>query len=239
MDRLSASNLQDDFGKYKYVGLPLQPSIFAEILLLLFNGKRFKREQAIEAVRQYHQHHGGSLDHFSGPGVFKKAASYLKPQGLTNVNYGYWTLEHQNVAQQTNDHPSPSSTTERPTHTKTYTAHGNRTIGEGSATVYVYYFDAYKEKAQRNGKIYWPCRIGCPDTDSLSRFYEQSQPCFPEPPHIALTIKCDDASTLETTIHGMLKLQGRQLTDTPGTEWFNTNPEDIASFCAAIFQNHI
>ncbi|PWG64445.1 GIY-YIG nuclease family protein [Bifidobacterium callitrichidarum] len=239
MDKLSSSNLYTEAGEYRYIDVPLQPSIFAEILLLLFNGKRFKREQAIEEVRQYHQEHGGSLDHFSGPGVFKKAASYLKGQGLTNVNYGYWTLDNQESLTQPESIPAFSNTENSATDTDTSMTLADQVIGQGNAAVYLYYFDAYREKAARAGKTYWPCKIGRTDTDPLSRIYGQSRTCFPEAPHVALVIKTDDSSTLETTIHGILKLQGRQLPDAPGSEWFNTNPESVTTICTHIFEDHI
>lgn len=239
MNTPTNTDLHTESGEYKYAGIPLQPSIFAEILVHLFNGKRFKREQAIEAVRLYHQEHGGSLDHFSGPGVFKKAASYLKGQGLTNIKYGYWILENQHDAprQDTISEPPIFKNSSSPTDTSTGQAdQADEVIGQGDAAVYVYYFDAYQEKALHNGKTYWPCKIGRTDIDPLSRIYGQSRTCFPEAPHIALIIKTDDSSTLETTLHCILKSNDRQLADAPGAEWFNTNPEEIKALYDILCQ---
>ncbi len=45
--------------KYKYSGVDLTPEIFAELLLTLFEGKLFGREECIDAVKMYHVEHDG------------------------------------------------------------------------------------------------------------------------------------------------------------------------------------
>ena len=34
-------------------------------------------------------------------------------------------------------------------------------------------------------------------------------------------------SLLETMIHSILTIRGKHIKDSPGTEWFDTNPDDI------------
>ncbi|MCH3923262.1 hypothetical protein [Limosilactobacillus sp.] len=46
---------------YKFSGLELTPAIFRELLLQLFDGKQFSRQDAIAKVKKYHFDHGGLL----------------------------------------------------------------------------------------------------------------------------------------------------------------------------------
>ena len=47
--------------EYKYAGIELTPNVFAELLILLFDGKQFKRTTAIEVITKYHHDGGGIL----------------------------------------------------------------------------------------------------------------------------------------------------------------------------------
>ena len=47
--------------EYNYAGVELTPNLFAELLILLFDGKQFKRTTAIEMVTKYHEDSGGIL----------------------------------------------------------------------------------------------------------------------------------------------------------------------------------
>lgn len=223
-----------DKGEYKYVGMPLQPSIFAEILLHRFDGKQFKREQAIDDVVKFHEMHGGNPVSNNAASIFKKASSYLKDYGLENVNYGYWKLSYQTPHSETeiitSDDPSDSS----PLSERKIESYANKIIGTGEASVYLYYFDTYKKIANLLGHDTWPCKIGRTDKDPLTRVISQSQTVFPEMPHIALIIRCDDSSTLESAIHGILKIRNQWIQKAPGTEWFETNPQQVTEIYSTI-----
>ena len=45
--------------EYKYQGLELTPGIFRELLIDLFDGKQFTRQDAVNIVTRYHADHGG------------------------------------------------------------------------------------------------------------------------------------------------------------------------------------
>ena len=60
--------------EYKYAGVELTPNIFAELLILLYDGKQFKRTTAIEVITQYHHDGGGGLGKKEYVSVFKKLA---------------------------------------------------------------------------------------------------------------------------------------------------------------------
>ena len=103
----------------------------------------------------------------------------------------------------------------------------DESLGTGSNAVYVYYYDVYKELAENKGNAEWPCKIGRTDRDPIQRVIGQAGTCYPELPHIALIIYCDDSSALETALHSILKFQNKWLKNAPGTEWFSTSPREI------------
>ena len=63
--------------EYKYAGVELTPNIFSELLILLFDGKQFKRTTAIEVVTKRHYDGGGILSKKEYVSVFKKACQNL------------------------------------------------------------------------------------------------------------------------------------------------------------------
>ncbi|MCH3923261.1 GIY-YIG nuclease family protein [Limosilactobacillus sp.] len=93
--------------------------------------------------------------------------------------------------------------------------------------VYLYYYDKYKELAELKGQHVWECKIGRTETDPISRVLGQAGTCYPELPHIALILNCDNSSLMEKALHSILKVKGRWLSDSPGKEWFITSPEEV------------
>ena len=81
--------------EYKYAGIELTPNVFAELLILLFDGKQFKRATAIEVITEYHHNGGGLLGKKEYISVFKKACLKLSSNGLTNIGYGSWRLNYE------------------------------------------------------------------------------------------------------------------------------------------------
>ena len=76
-------------------GLELVPSLFANILIELFDGKIFKRQEAILAAKEYYIKTGGFLENDRDlTAVFKAATRLLKNKGLTNQGYGTWKLNY-------------------------------------------------------------------------------------------------------------------------------------------------
>ena len=95
---------------YKYYGLELTPTIFSELLIQMFDGKQFSRQDAVDTIAKYHAENGGLLN----------KPSYLK------------------------------------------------------------------------GRNQWECKIGRTEVDPLSRIFSQAGTCYPELPHVALIMYCDD-----------------------------------------------
>ncbi len=203
--------------EYKYTGVELTPTIFCELMILLFDGKQFQRQTVIDTIVDYHKEHGGELQKNEYISVFKKACQILKQNGLYNVGYGNWRLNYKvkevEIITQSND--------------KTVHYTSDKVIGCGENAVYVYYYDVYKKMADLEKADFWECKIGRTDKDPLQRVLGQAGTCYPELPHIALIIRCEDSSLLESTIHNILKMRKRWISTAPGVEWFLTSPTEI------------
>lgn len=107
-------------------------------------------------------------------------------------------------------------------------------IGIGEESVYLYYYPAYKNLAEQDGKKVWACKIGKTKNEVDSRIEKQCRTALPEEPEVGLIIKCDDASVLEKTLHRILRLEGKCLEQAPGNEWFLTSPDEVES----IYKTH-
>lgn len=199
---------------YKYSDLELTPAIFKELLIEKFDGKQFKRADAIKIVTEYHLNNGELCEKNEYIGTFKRATKMLQEKGITNCGYGTWKLNY------------------KETETKVYTIKKNvkkikadEEYGEGNYAVYVYYYDAYKELANLKGDRCFPCKIGRTDREPLQRIISQTGTCYPEKPHIAVLFYCENSYNLESSFHSILKARNKWIENAPGVEWFNTNVE--------------
>ena len=214
---------------YKYEGIELSPSVFADLLITLFAGKQFKRKDAISEVVKYHSSNGGMLNKNEYVSVFKKAVQRLKEYGIQNRGYGIWLLPSEDNTPITiidsNDDKADAGICSI-----------EKTIGIGDESVYVYYYNNYKEKQLLTGETRFPCKIGRTKDMPLNRIFSQCGTNMPEYPRIALVIKCDNSQLLENAMHSILKVKNRQIDLSPGKEWFMTNPEEIESFYRCVFE---
>ena len=214
--------------EYKYQGLELTPGIFWELLIDLFDGKQFTRQDAVNIVTRYHTDHGGILQKPTYIPTFKKTSLLMRNEGLVKAGYGVWRLNYKK--NQIEIMPAAKKDI-----IPAYTA--DKEIGSGKKSIYVYYYDNYKELASlKNSKI-WECKVGRTDVDPISRVVGQAGTCYPEMPHIALVIYCDDSNLLEKAIHDVLRLRNRCLIDSPGKEWFLTSPEEVEEIYNSIIQD--
>ena len=201
-----------------YTGLKLTPNIFKEILVELFDGKQFDRQDAINAVKKFFVEHGGVLENKDYVAVFKKAAAKLKECGMANNRgYGIWAISYN---EETVEIVAPAQNVQ-----ETYTA--DKELGDGQCAVYVYYYDAYRKLAEMQNSDVWECKVGRTDRDPIQRVFSQAGTCYPELPHLALIIRCENSATLESVLHSILRYKNRWLEDAPGSEWFLTSPEEV------------
>ena len=101
------------------------------------------------------------------------------------------------------------------------------TIGEGSGSVYLYYYPSNRDIANRDGTSIWRCNIGFTNGDPYKRIEDQTKGTgIAEKPIIGLIIKTDKAQADEALIHTILKRRSRHIMDAGGKEWFMTSPSE-------------
>lgn len=214
---------------YEFCGVPLTPVIFGKLLIQLFDGKRFERQAAISEVVAYHRENGGIVKKGRNPiDTFKKATLDLRKKdiGFINKGYGVWELHYHEP--ELVEVVTDSSEVEEVMYSV------DEILGTGPNAVYVYYYDVYCEFARIKGEVVWPCKIGRTDCDPIQRIIGQAGTCYPELPHVALIIYCDDSNALETAFHNIMKVKGRWMADAPGKEWFMTSPDELKAIYTSV-----
>src|SRR5690625_2118358 len=121
--------------------------------------------------------------------------------------------------------------------TKDDTPSPNSIYGCGDSAVYLYYYETYKKLSLLQNGQTWPCKIGKTDRNPFIRILSQISTALPELRTTEFIIETDKASLLEKTLHSILKLKGKQIEDSPGTEWFDTNPDEIIKLIKYIDEN--
>lgn len=211
---------------YKYKGVNLTPKIFAELLIKFFDGKQFDRSTAISVISKYHKENGGIVKNQHGlASTFKTVKSKRIKDGLENISTGIWRL---NIKKKNTNIIESEKTAKTPDYKV------DKEIGEGNESVYLYYYDTYKELAELKGNYLWECKIGRTDIEPIQRVIGQAGTCFPEYPHIALVIHCEDSHKLEDVLHSIMKYQKKHVESAPGKEWFITSPEEIENLYITI-----
>lgn len=109
--------------------------------------------------------------------------------------------------------------------------------GKGENAVYLYYYECYRELAELKSEDIWPCKIGRTDRDPLVRILSQTSTALPEQPTVSFIIKTEDSLQLEKLIHSYLLLKNRKVQNSPGTEWFFTNSNEILSLLDFLNKN--
>lgn len=216
-----------------FQGLPLTPAIARRLILEVFGGKTSHRQDIVDRIVQLHRARGGDADASSNPtATIKKALQHLKEAGLaSNPQQGYWNVtgesnEEIDIESSTDSELEDSSAKEDEVAESASNASAERVFGTGSDSVYLYYYPTYREVAESKGNTVWPCKIGMSERDPLLRILSQGATAMPEAPKIGLIIKTDQAFTMEKALHYILALKGKRV-ESPGTEWFLTNPAEV------------
>ncbi len=103
-------------------------------------------------------------------------------------------------------------------------------IGDGCSYVYAYYFPEYRKK----GEVDFPIKIGR-SIEYRGRIETQSRATgMPEEPEVAVVWRTDKPVAAERLLHEYLKFRGKHKTDSPGTEWFQTSPDEIRQIIESI-----
>jgi hypothetical protein len=211
--------------EYKYAAQPLTPAIAAELIQELFAGHIEVRQRIVDSVLDIHRERGGleprAVDHAR---MVKKALCSLERLRLaTNPSYAQWKIAAANgqaaPREREEDVVLPPPPVRPPP--------AEVVSGEGEESVYLYYFESYRRLALLDGKAHFQCKIGRSEKDPYIRVVSQVSTALPEHPKIARLFRTSDGLALEAAIHAILSVRGREVKDSPGSEWFLTSPEEV------------
>jgi hypothetical protein len=210
---------------YKYRGLPLTPNVISELARELLKSPMFRRSELIGVVEQYHSENGGAAA-YSLTSATKKALRNLVDAGLLEPTgaYGYWRwITPPEVRVEENGTTSVADETE-----ELDLADDTVVEGTGSGSVYVYYFPSYKLLAEFRRDERWPVKVGMTALgDAKIRISDQQGTAMPEQPAVAYVRRSNTPLKLERLVHAVLFYRGLQLDNAPGSEWFNSTPEEV------------
>ena len=213
---------------YKYAGIPLTPNVIADLAKSLMRNPMFRRQELIETVRDYHEANGGGATDSNLVGSVKKALSVLTRDGLLEQTgaYGLWrwvvSPEPEALPDLGLDVDEDADDLEMTDQTMVE--------GEGSGSVYVYYFPSYKALADLRHEDRWPVKIGMSAVSNARiRISSQQGTAMPEEPVVAYVRKTDTPHRLERCIQSILFYREQQIEDAPGNEWFRSTPHEVKS----------
>jgi hypothetical protein len=212
-------------GVYAYRDQPLTPSMMERLVLATFAGQLQRREVIASTILGIHLSLGGAAPQAEDlPRSLKKSLAQLRKKGLAeNPSFGYWRIglcDSESDNNQTEvgvpvpPDPQPDITIDC-------------ILGEGTSAIYLYYFSTYRTQAEEHGENIWACKIGRTDRDPLLRVLAQTSTALPERPIIAFLIRTPYPLAWEAALHGVLTLRGRRIETAPGSEWFNTSPNEV------------
>ena len=213
--------MTDEASNYEWKNAVLLPSIGAALALELFDGQTLKRKQIHDQILEHHLANGGKPPNQGEVPLVKGIIGQLKLSGsIEQLYYGTYLI---GGIEGVEDEEADFETLEvEPVYTI------ERTLGEGSETVYAYYYPSYRELAELRNEPGWPIKIGRTSSDLESRITSQvATTGVPEVPTIALVFHTDHSRWLEQYLHGALGLRRKHLVEAGGQEWFLTSPNEI------------
>ncbi len=220
---------------YQYRGIALTPKIIEKLIVELFPSQLVTRQEIISAVLKRHLEQGGEKPNSQIVASTKKALQNLTKLGMvTNPSVGYWKISGANVLEDNKENDTKikeitiveeSELKEKP----------EFTFGQGPYSVYLYYFKTYKDLAEKEGDLVWPCKIGKTNVDPVSRIINQVGTGLPEIPKIGLLIYTIFPNEVEKCLHAILTIRGKKIDSSPGNEWFSTSPSEVYEIAKIIF----
>ena len=200
-------------------GKSLTGTVAEPLILELFDGRTDVATKVIrEEVTELHLSRGGLPE--TSPTAFPITTGLerLKKQGkANNPKRGFWNIDSTGI--------------EADIAGKDKLKKGVLTVGEGSSTVYLYYFLTYRSYAESKKEKYYPCKIGRTNAkDPVAYIINQVGTTLPEKPIPGFLMKTNDPVGLEKRIHRALDNVDLRMKDAPGEEWFFTNTEQVKEF---------
>ena len=123
-------------------------------------------------------------------------------------------------------------------HDWAYSSEDRQEFGVGKNQVYLFYNPRDKHEAESKQKDVWACNIGMTTRPVEERIKEQTDQ-WTVKPVIALIFRYvhnDECQEIESRIHDILKIFGRQRNDLKGREWFDTSPDQVVYICEFIYK---
>lgn len=99
-------------------------------------------------------------------------------------------------------------------------------VGEGSQCVYAWYLPTYREMASIKNEKTYPMKVGRSRNLAIERIAE-SIGYTPETFALGFMILTDSPEDWEKLLHSLLNLKNRHIDKAHGTEWYQTNPEEL------------
>lgn len=209
--------------KYSYVGRPLTPAIITHLAPALVTDSVFKRMELIAVVENYHVSRGG-LESRSDPAMqVKKSLLWMADRGMIEAVDLRGTWRWVQVPKQGRTlAPIPVRRAEA-------------ADGGGEGSLYAYYFPTYRVLAETHGQSVWPIKIGMTSAHSPDLRIAQQCVTMPEGPVLAYSRSTKTPRRLERAVHSILFHRGRWLEDALGSEWYSSNPREIAEIVHFIY----
>jgi hypothetical protein len=225
---------------YAWSGIPATPAIVEALILERFNGQLVERRVVVNEVLRLHIARGG-LQSKAGQvtSAVKKALAMMRAKGLANnPSVGYWRIGSPDAIVETHplvvddfESPPPAIVSAGESLEET---DAEIVLGQGNQAVYLYYLPTFRLRASDQGEQRWPCKIGQTDSDPLRRILAQAGTALPEFPVLALVIRCSSSALMERALHAILTIRGFRVHSSPGSEWFLTNPEEVARLAKLV-----
>lgn len=112
-------------------------------------------------------------------------------------------------------------------------------FGRGREWVYAYTFPVQEQLAHERRNSHFPIKIGMSTQDDVvTRVHQQvsgNSTAISEKAVIRLIFRVNNSREMETWMHDYLSRNGRKVSGSVGTEWFNTNPLEVEQ----LFRSYI
>lgn len=229
--------------RYPFSQLTLTPSGAIPLIKEVLNNTTapLSRAEIVNRIERLHVSRGGRLDRpGSTMGQVKRALGHMREAGqVTPVGHGHYISADSSSAAgvvdtEADDEGDDEVEENEESDSKIKVLDE---IGSGADKVYVYFFERDRELARYRNEDFWPCKIGFTKTDVVSRILGQgAATSMHSYPVVGLIIHTDHCKLIEQMLHNALRLAGRAVPDSPGTEWFRTTPDVVRSWYLAFIQ---
>lgn len=206
-----------------YAGISLTPKIADKLIRQCFTGQQnVPINQIRTQVLQLFQQKGGSPP--KNVHVIAKSLTRLQNAGIaSSSNYGFWSFQGVPVSSSSPVEAHPVLTTSHiPLEYDQLQKVAKKVVGESTGNGGVYVIAAQVERSTDTNQRY-ECKIGMASSDLHRRITQ----LLKTPSVCLLAIKTDQPGLLESALHKILKLKGREPEGPSGKEVFHTSAEEV------------